>query len=131
MIAATMKDKGGLLAQVNDLTGQLATATAEVTRLATELATAKSDLATVRGELAAVDTALGNARGEMKTAEALAVDIAASQGVPPAALPAAVVNGSVETLASLQEKMATTTDAKERFRIQEKIEALEEKAAAN
>lgn len=129
MISASIKDKGGLMAQVNDLTGQVSTLTAENTRLKGELATATQQLTAVRGELAEVDQALAGARSEMKTAEALAVDIAASQGVPAAALPAPLIPGASETVADLEAKMEATKDPKERWRIQEKIEALEAKGA--
>lgn len=109
--------------------------------LAALQATTEASLLTVRAELAAKQTELETARAqhtaalaaketEVNTrASAMAVDLAAGQGVPPAALPAVdgAAGNSTEKLATLRAELGKETDSRKRGLLAEEIRVLRHK----
>lgn len=134
---ASIQGKGELLAQVNDLTAQLATATAatataqaEVTRLNGELATAQAKIGTLEAERAEVDKALSGAKAERKTVDEAAARQLAQQGFDQTKLPAAEAEGG-DTVESLTAKMnALPGNDPKRFALAAKINELIDGEAA-
>lgn len=106
--------------------------------LAALQATTEANLLTVRAELAAKQTELETARAQHTAAlaaketevttraSAMAVDLAAGQGVPPAALPAVegAAGNSTEKLATLRAELGKETDSRKRGLLAEEIRVL-------
>ena len=122
-ITAGMAEKGSLLAQLNDAQGQLATITGQHAALLQEKATLETGLTAKRQELADIEAALNAAHSTAATAEERAVDITASQGVPPVKLPEGAAS-STPTIEDLMARLDKEQDPKARFTLAQEIQAL-------
>lgn len=122
-IAASVKDKGSLLAENKDLAARLATAETEVADLRSQLSTLNSQLENLTTERAEAQRLLDQAAAEKQSVEAKAADIVSTEiGFKAEELPSGVKAG--ETKEELQAELATCTDMKRRWDIAAKLNAL-------
>jgi septal ring factor EnvC (AmiA/AmiB activator) len=122
-LTAALADKGSLLAQLNDAQGQLAKVSGDFAALQKEKATLEAELTAKRQELADIEAALNAAHSTAASAEERAIDITASQGVPPVKLPEGAAS-SAPTLDDLVARLEKEQDPKARFTLAQEIQAL-------
>ena len=122
-LTAALADKGSLLAQLNDAQGQLAKVSGDFAALQKEKATLEAELTAKRQELADIEAALNAAHSTAASAEERAIDITASQGVPPVKLPEGAAS-SAPTLEDLVARLDKEQDPKARFTLAQEIQAL-------
>lgn len=122
-VTSSLADKGSLLAQLNDAQTQLATITGQHAALLQEKANLEAELTAKRKELADIEAALNAAHSTAATAEERAVDITASQGVPPVKLPEGAAS-STPTIEDLMARLDKEQDPKARFTLAQEIQSL-------
>ena len=127
---AAFQSKAAILAESHDAQGQLAEAQRLIHGLQTEKAglaaqvdVLTGELATLRTEQAEISALLDSAKAASATAEERAVDIVAAVGFPAAQLPAAEMEME-DTVESLTAKMEAATDATARWTLSRKISAM-------
>lgn len=127
---AAFQSKAAILAEAHDAQGQLAEAQRLIHGLQTEKAglavqvdALTGQLATLRAEQAEISALLDSAKADKATAEEKAVDIVAAVGFPAADLPGAEQEME-KSRDQLLADLTATTDPKEKFRINQQINAL-------
>ncbi len=127
---AAFQSKASLLADANTAQAQLAEAQRLITGLQTEKAglaaqvdALTGELATLRAERAEISNLLDTARATSAAAEDRAADIVAAVGFPAAALPAAEAEME-DDLDTVHARMLAATDPKEKAKLAREVRAL-------
>lgn len=121
-----MSSKVSLSQEIHKLTGDLATANTTLEALRLENAQLKQQNSEHEANMQRLNQALSTSEGKAQDANTAAAQMLRAKGVDPAQLPAAN-NDAQDTIESLNDQLTKTTDPKERFRITNKIMALEAK----
>ena len=120
---AVAQSKGSLLAKANEAALRAEKAEGDLATVRAELTQVKTELATLKTERAEIEKALNASQAEATTVEQKAADIVASTGVPAVTLPS-TAGGGTETEDELMAQMQAETDPQKRFKINQKINAL-------
>jgi LPS O-antigen subunit length determinant protein (WzzB/FepE family) len=121
---AGLRSKAALNAEIAQLAGKLQSEQARATQLEERNQLLEQQVAGFKADHARLEQAIQDAAEEKQTVDEAAAAKLASAGVPQAALPPAGQDAQ-DTAESLRDKLKSTTDPKERFRIQQRIDALE------
>lgn len=135
-VLGAVKGKGTLVAEAQDLRTQLeaseqrvATLTAENTRLQGLVSGYETDMAALATAMNGTQQALQEEKGKTKEVDRAAAEKITQHGFNGAVLPDATKGGG-DTVEALVERLSTTIDPRERFKICGQIEKLEEAESA-
>lgn len=124
MAVASLKSKAALNGEISALKQQIATANDSLAAMTHERDELAAKVGTYEAEREQLSAALTTATEEKQTVDEAAAAKLRAHGVDPQQLPAAGQDAE-ETKEALEEKLAKTEDPKERFRLTEKLMALE------
>lgn len=126
-VVLQMQSKSHLQTEIQQLRTDLAARDGEVQQLRTENQRLAGELKLHQENEQKLADALKGANDQAQTANDAAAEMLRSKGIEPGKLPAATTE-SQETVEQLEEQLSKETDPKERFRLTQRIMALEGKA---
>lgn len=123
-VVSGLRSRQALTSEIAQLRQELATAHAENQTISAEVDRLTIDNAEHTANMQALTAALDAAQADQRSSNEIAADLLRAKGVSPTTLPAAS-NSMQPTVADLEDQLSKTSDPKERYRITNKIMALE------